>query len=453
MNTLETLMIRVPRFAASAFSAIALAGLAACADSPVSSEPELLAAKGGAGNVTVAVQAASPAYGRQGDVGLVVTITGSGFDAGSQATWERGGAPDPKVTVRSSQFVSATQVVATIDIAGDAEISFYDIAVTTSGGRKGIGTERFEVTTANLIPELSGPGNSSQAWGINEAGQTVGRSRERAFFFDRSTGIEDLGPGRAMDLNDAATTIVGASSTALDALPVIWIGGPGNWTRITASTTCVPGSLGGAIRAITPSGALAGGRVTVEGDRKKTYIPRPVLWDLADGSCTQLPLPPGRSQGFVEDVTETGIAVGVGIIWYPDGTYATLSPLAAGNEVRTYGINETGTIIVGSSGQRPAYGVRNGSSWSGPTELVTVTCPASVSSWAADVNDSGLIVGRGCDLGAWHWQFSGGQIIESQRLPGFGAKGQGSAEAVNDAGSGLPSVAGGSNDRAVYWIR
>jgi hypothetical protein len=69
------------------------------------------------------------------------------------------------------------------------------------------------------------------------------------------------------------------------------------------------------------------------------------------------------------------------------------------------------------------------------------------------VNDAGLIVGRGCDGGAWYWQVSGTTIVAAGRLPGFGAKGGGSAEAVNNAPSGFPSVAGWSNDRAVYSIR
>ena len=52
------------------------------------------------------VAATTPATGEQGTVSLQVTIDGNGFATGAVASWERNGVPDPKVTVKSTQFVN-----------------------------------------------------------------------------------------------------------------------------------------------------------------------------------------------------------------------------------------------------------------------------------------------------------------------------------------------------------
>ena len=69
------------------------------------------------------VSAAAPAYGRQGETGEDVTITGSGFAPGAVATWSRNG-DTSKVSVRSTRYVSSTQLIATLDIAPDADLAF-----------------------------------------------------------------------------------------------------------------------------------------------------------------------------------------------------------------------------------------------------------------------------------------------------------------------------------------
>jgi hypothetical protein len=134
-------------------------------------------AKGSAGGVSVTT--ADPAFGRQGTAGLLVRVLGSGFDQGSRASWERGGAPDPQITVNSTVFVSSSELRANIDIANDADIDLYDVAVYTAGGRKGIGTEKFEVTTATVI---SDPADYTVARGISDAGLVVGGTGDNAFF-------------------------------------------------------------------------------------------------------------------------------------------------------------------------------------------------------------------------------------------------------------------------------
>jgi hypothetical protein len=136
-----------------AFAAALLLGAAAmvaCNDArTVGPVAGISAAAGGNGNGqagTVTVTATDPTHGGQGQINEAVTITGSGFKAGAKASWQRGGVTDPKVTVVSTQFVSSTQLVATITIAADAVLDLYDVAVLNSDRTKGIGNLLFQVT-------------------------------------------------------------------------------------------------------------------------------------------------------------------------------------------------------------------------------------------------------------------------------------------------------------------
>jgi hypothetical protein len=90
------------------------------------------------------VTATSPDTAVQ-DTTLDVQISGSGFDAGSSAEWLLAGVPDSRVHTNSTRYVSRSSLVANITIAGDAVPASYDVAVTTSKGKKGIGTELFVI--------------------------------------------------------------------------------------------------------------------------------------------------------------------------------------------------------------------------------------------------------------------------------------------------------------------
>lgn len=79
------------------------------------------------------------------DTTLDVTVSGTGFDNGSSAEWLLAGVADPRVRTNSTRYVSTRSLVANITIASDAVPAKYDVAVTTSNGKKGIGTERFVV--------------------------------------------------------------------------------------------------------------------------------------------------------------------------------------------------------------------------------------------------------------------------------------------------------------------
>src|SRR4029079_7264207 len=147
------------------------------------------------------VTSTNPSAGKRGER-LQVHVFGSGYNATAQASWERNGLVDPRVTVLSTTLVSSTEVVADVQIAGDADIDLYDVAVsilTTDGGRKkGVGIELFAVTTAQALSAVIQAGTSSIAWNLNDAGQVVGRfGRAHAYFWDAATGVDDLGIGQA----------------------------------------------------------------------------------------------------------------------------------------------------------------------------------------------------------------------------------------------------------------
>jgi hypothetical protein len=94
----------------------------------------------------VSVTAANPSSGEQDTVSLVVKITGKNFAPGARSEFFQSGTTDPSgITVRGTQFVSSTEVDATLDIAGTAALSLFDIKVTNTSGRSGKGSDLFQV--------------------------------------------------------------------------------------------------------------------------------------------------------------------------------------------------------------------------------------------------------------------------------------------------------------------
>jgi hypothetical protein len=51
---------------------------------------------------------------------MKVTITGSGFRQGDEAVWEGDGHADDRVVVENTEFVSESQLIATISVQADA---------------------------------------------------------------------------------------------------------------------------------------------------------------------------------------------------------------------------------------------------------------------------------------------------------------------------------------------
>ena len=126
------------------YCVIAAAVAVGCSDR----EPTLpvIRAAGGGGSGGVTVTGTNPDSATQ-DTTLDVVINGSGFDQGSQAQWAIAGVPSTKVQTNSTRFVSSKKLVASITIAIDADTGRYDVIVTSSTGKKGIGSELFAIKT------------------------------------------------------------------------------------------------------------------------------------------------------------------------------------------------------------------------------------------------------------------------------------------------------------------
>lgn len=104
------------------------------------------AAPAGAAPPRITVTAAAPSSAYQGDT-LDVVVSGSGFDPSAGAQYLVSGTTNPGgVTVRSVKYVSASELITTIEVSGTANLANFDIVVTLDNGRKGKGTTLFKVT-------------------------------------------------------------------------------------------------------------------------------------------------------------------------------------------------------------------------------------------------------------------------------------------------------------------
>jgi hypothetical protein len=386
-------------------------GVVACSSDPAGvSDTGFQAAKGGPGGGAPSVQAANPAYGHQGDLGLSVTITGSGFDEGSTAAWERNGVPDPEIVVLSTQFISSTQLSAVIDITGSADLAFYDIAVTTRGGRKGIGTEMFEVTQATPIM------GTGLIRGVNENGEMTGQG---PIFWSPAGGLEIVGSGGSgWDLSDDGLTIVGGNTP--DGSPasnsaVIWTRTGSAWVEslLPRDPAATAGNAVAVASDATTGAATAIGGVDTYIPKRNTIRREPRLW-LRDGSTWQRVLLPGPT-GFVNDLSSNLVAVGYvatgAAVWEPNGTggwqLTVIGPSSSVGPTSTEAkaVNRAGTIVVGTLNQAAVYWQQVGGVWSNGIPLPG-GCPR-----ATGIDDLGRILLSGCPLDGGFRQVNAAVIV------------------------------------------
>jgi hypothetical protein len=95
------------------------------------------------------------------DTTLDAKVFGSGFDRGSAVAFALDGIPSEEFVTNSTRFVSSSQLLSNVTIAADAVEDPYDVIVTTSHGKKGIGTEIFAITDQYVLT-MSQPAEASE---------------------------------------------------------------------------------------------------------------------------------------------------------------------------------------------------------------------------------------------------------------------------------------------------
>ena len=222
----------------------------------------------------VTVTAANPSFGRQGQVSEAVTITGTGFAPGEQVAWVRNGVVDTTIMVTSTQYVSSTTLIATINISPKSPVDFRDVQVMNSGRTQGIGSLLFEVTQAIPISgtsyaTLQGRRVGNDAYGARvrlgaDGSIQVHATRELAGTTTALSG--GVVAGLTFAPNDqllVRTQVVGASPTTIRVK--VWKVGttePADW-RATTTDASAALQVGGGVGVTVYHGGTTGNPATV----------------------------------------------------------------------------------------------------------------------------------------------------------------------------------------------
>ena len=375
---------------------------------------------------------------------LDVRILGSGFDAGTTAQWAIDGVPSGKVVVNRTSYVSSKELSANITIASDADVTFYDVLVTTKGGKPGIGTETFEVTVQ--MTDLGTLGGDSEALAINESGQVAGYSGSKPFIWGNGvmTALE-LPPGftsgRAQGLNNLGH-VVGQMNGASGVRGFVWTPERGMQP--------LPGAENSNAYAINDNGMIVGYAKMADGTI------RAAIW--IDGSIQFLP--EGASVAY--DVNALGEVVGDGgpsvvvggmtwgtaFIWSAAGGLRPV-PTLRGSAGEALGINDAGQVV--GWGPHATDETMHHAFVSAAGSATDLGIPEVTSSAIMKVSSNGLKAGRSKPYTATLW-LNDGSMIELRGPPGPSSP---QAADVNSSGAvaGMVNVMTrkGSSRRAVVW--
>ena len=410
-------------------------------------------AKSGAGP---SVSGANPASAHQGAVTVDVTISGSGFDAGSRAIWQLNGVPASKITVNSTRFNSSTSLTANITVAPDADVATYDIAVVTSTGKKGIGAEMFTVTYAIAV------GGLTQGQAISDGGVIAGYNGSDvvAVLSDGSNALVAQN-SIVWDIDRAGRAIGGRDAAGR---PVLWTsatGSPGSWTTAVMPDLGNGGSVRGiASDAIGDAILLTGNAFSPINSAKNA-----VVWTktLAGWERRVNTLPSGVAGAWGQAINRRGQAVGmdgsgccVALYWDSLGAVTPLAALSGARNAAAWAISGDGTTVVGISGtsavmwRRTLAGGTYGA-WTGAIVLenTSALCGRNGSSVAYDINSAGTVaVGSSCGV-AVAWKLTG-PSVERVVLQGLGPPNQSVAYGINDLEAPL-ATGSAKTSTGVYW--
>jgi probable HAF family extracellular repeat protein len=432
------------------------------------------------------------------DVTLDITVNGTGFDQGSAVALERQGVPAGGITTNATTFVNSRRLIANITIAAEADTGSYDVAVTTTNGRKGVGIELFTVTY--VLDELGIIGGTwSRAHAINERGEVVGDSctdecLATAFYWSEADGQVDLGglPGYsrsgAYAINNRGQVFGrvrclisdpecgGVQKSAL----VRWERSGGSWTiaLMEGCSVVLPLSEGSEKFLINNNDQCVGPNSNFE----------PVLRTLSGTSVVDeetLPAPFSGGRYWAYALSDAPMIGGsastapnepeLPVVWYRNatGAWAVLLPPLPGGDTRgrvrdigepdgTGRVRATGYTESGTSGANTVtHGVRwtlqsdgSGGWVVASTEILGTTRRGDRNAaWTRAVNTRGDVVGNfGSHFDSGDpvkWPAEGG----NEPLPSLAGSGSGRAVAINDQGWIVGAVWDQRNrcDRAAIW--
>ena len=436
------------------FATIAVAGCDSARDpSGVVVDPSALAPAAMAAKATgLAVTAANPSFGVQGQTNERVTITGTGFTSDASAAWLRNGVVDTTITVTSTQYVSPTTLTATISISSKSPVDYRDIRVTANGGRtQGIGSLLFEVTQAVQIA------GTSSVRGINDNGEATGTlaGGDGVFHYSVQTGqLETVSPtGTGYDISSTGTTIIGSGGVGGN-FPYVYVRVGGVWqgTALPMDPTSTSGTARSLVTDGTGSAVLIAGIEYGGVTRAVTWT-----WQAVSGSWQRSLLPGNTTEVRHRAVSASGILGGTAstgrvlgpAVWMPNGSGGyTLTTLANAGAVN--GVRADGGLLVGFTSGPVYWRAQPGGTWSAP---VTV---AGGCSGIKDIADAGRIILNDCPFatkGQTFAAYAEAPYASLSRLGGLGPKGNvGFASGISHGGH----FAGGNatvNNQSVgiYW--
>src|SRR4051812_20028046 len=378
--------------------------LGAC-DGERPTDPSVGGAVLGKATTEVTVTSTEPSSSAR-NVTLDVRVLGSGFDQSAQATFLLDGVPDPRVRTNSTRYVKANEVVANLTIGADATPDLYSVQVALSSGRKGIGTEKFLVSS---IVQLSAPAGASLARAVNASGTMVGTRAggcgNLPVVWTSPATITDLplpngecsaDPSQVNDAGQVLGTAHGGTGA------VLWTAGAGGGWSVQVLGVAPDGVIPEAA-ALNDAGLVVGAAI-LPNDQSQI---RPYSWTAADGWHPMLLLEASK-QCVPSATNDSGQIVGdcfdasgqgVPVIWPSASSVPLRLPLpgaATGNAADVNGAGTiAGTVRFGSGHTLERYAARwVGSPGSYSVELIGGLLGPQGQGNATGINESGQIVGR-----------------------------------------------------------
>ena len=191
------------------------------------------------------VSSAQPGFGDQGTT-LDVAVLGSGFGTDAQATWLLQGVANGHVHTNRTTWVSSSKVVANITIDNAAQLALWDVQIST-GGKNGVGSDVFEVTTAQVLSSQP----VTYVEGTNNLGDVVGytANRIRRSYSTMPPASSTLGPTRG-----GRSTQMGPSPLERQAPATRSRGRSSQEGRLLTCSSPQPPTVSGASRPAPPNG-------------------------------------------------------------------------------------------------------------------------------------------------------------------------------------------------------